>query len=99
MLGGCSLFIVLFKTVCADWNCSLVWNCQCKVLSTDKQVLVLRPPNWDRVAFPKKEGVVVVNSKVKGYASGGKMALCFKCNSSLCPVNGIQKVEFMLRRK
>lgn len=55
-------------------------HCQCDGLSTVKHVLVPRPPN---VCSSEKRGGGGGEFKGKGCASGRKMALWFKCSSSL----------------
>lgn len=54
-LGGCSLFLVLFKTACAGWNCKMVRNGEHWLEYRQQHLLVLKAPDClDVIAFPKQ---------------------------------------------
>lgn len=74
--AGCSLFLVLFKTVCADWNCEMLWNGEhwSEYRQTPPCPEASKLQGWDCIS--KTGQVVVVSSKAKGCAPGRKGPLC-----------------------
>lgn len=90
-LGGCSLFLVLFKAACADCSCEMVWNGEHWCEYREKHLLVL--PGWDCFFsdFQIRERAAGGEFQGKGMCIREENGFGFKCSSSLCPVEGICK--------